>query len=128
MRARNILLVDDDSALRAVMTRVLERAGHTVITAANGLDALGMWTAHGPSIDIVLTDLSMPGMSGWRLISLLRRRGLTVPILVVSADFHRQGPPPDRHPLMEFLVKPFDMDESVDRVVRLTKPVQSQTK
>ena len=76
-----ILLVEDEDAVRVLTRRVMERAGYTVIEAANGADGLRAWNQAGGKIDILLTDVVMPdGMSGRELADRLitARPGLRV--------------------------------------------------
>jgi len=65
-----ILVVDDDPNSRLLVSTLLEPAGHIVLEAANADDALAC--ARGRKIDLVLTDLAMPGISGTALIRSLR--------------------------------------------------------
>jgi two-component system, cell cycle sensor histidine kinase and response regulator CckA len=62
--SENILLVEDDEALRALILSSLRDAGYTVIEAADGVDGLRIARREGGAIDLVLTDVVMPGMSG----------------------------------------------------------------
>jgi DNA-binding NtrC family response regulator len=78
MESRRILVVDDDESLRRVTQVQLEDEGYTVVTAANGDEALAI-LARKPQ-DLVITDLSMPGMSG---VDLLRKIRLDYPDTVV---------------------------------------------
>jgi two-component system cell cycle sensor histidine kinase/response regulator CckA len=76
-----ILLVEDEEAVRVLTRRVMERAGYTVVEAANGADGLRAWNQLGGKIDILLTDVVMPdGMSGRELADrlLTARPGLRV--------------------------------------------------
>lgn len=66
-----ILLVEDAEILRPVAQQVLESYGYRVLAAASGREALAIAAVHGPSIDLLLTDLSMPGMSGQELATTL---------------------------------------------------------
>ncbi|MDZ4258671.1 MAG: PAS domain S-box protein [Gemmatimonadales bacterium] len=59
-----ILIVDDEEALRRVATRIVESAGYTVLTAANGGEALRLLECHDGPVHLMLTDVVMPGMSG----------------------------------------------------------------
>jgi PAS domain S-box-containing protein len=68
-----ILLVEDEAAVRSLVSHVLTRRGYTVLEAASGPEALAMWTAHRAEIDLLLTDMVMPaGMSGRELAANLR--------------------------------------------------------
>ena len=57
-----ILLVEDDSAVRIVMQMSLSRLGYQVLDASDGINALAVWKAHGDEIQLVLTDMVMPGV------------------------------------------------------------------
>ena len=70
-----ILVVEDEEALRKVARRTLEAAGYTVLTAANGEEALLTCAQHAGDIHLLLTDVVMPRMSGRALAKSLRRRG-----------------------------------------------------
>ncbi|GGQ73198.1 hybrid sensor histidine kinase/response regulator [Couchioplanes azureus] len=59
-----VLVVEDETALRDVTERILHRAGYTVLTAADGREALQICAAHDGPIDVLLTDVIMPGMLG----------------------------------------------------------------
>uniref|UniRef100_UPI00334006CE ATP-binding protein n=1 Tax=Gemmatimonas sp. TaxID=1962908 RepID=UPI00334006CE len=80
-----VLVVEDEATVRRLMERVLEREGYRVFTAANGVEALDWWLRNQASVDLVLTDLVMPGgMSGTALARELRRANPTLPIAFTS--------------------------------------------
>jgi signal transduction histidine kinase len=100
-----VLLVDDDDDVRRMVERVLRRAGYTVMTATSGNDALARARAHTGEIDLLLTDMVMPGMTGQELI-----RALTVErpkLQVVFMSGYHPGVPIDPR---RFVAKPFDRD------------------
>jgi signal transduction histidine kinase/CheY-like chemotaxis protein len=70
IRAMHILLVEDDDAVRRVLTQILRRAGHMVVDVASGRHALDL--LDGQIFDLLCTDLGMPEMSGWDLIARAR--------------------------------------------------------
>jgi CheY-like chemotaxis protein len=71
-RKVKILIVDDEPATRKLLAQIFTRMGHTVSTAHDGFSALKLMRTDTP--DVVLSDLNMPGMSGFELLSVLRRR------------------------------------------------------
>lgn len=81
---RHILVVDDDRALRHALSTLLGDAGHTVIQAGDGPQALA--TLAEESVDLMLLDLGLPGMSGLEVLA--RVRGLAAPprVVVITAD------------------------------------------
>lgn len=84
-----ILIVDDEPDLRGMVRLILEMAGHQVIEAHHGRAALE-WLRNGGRIDLVITDVMMPVMSGSQLIDELRSRPDTsrLPIIVLSGSPH----------------------------------------
>jgi CheY-like chemotaxis protein len=81
-----ILLVEDDPALRAMSATLLKRLGYTVLTAANGVEALRVQHERGPrQIDLLFTDVVMPHMSGRELADRVRALYPATKILFTSA-------------------------------------------
>ena len=80
-----ILVVDDNAANRDVLERRLVREGHQVITAGNGMSALGLALAH--DFDLILLDLIMPEMNGFEVLRRLKAAEHTchIPVIVISA-------------------------------------------
>ncbi|MCC7361722.1 MAG: response regulator [Anaerolineales bacterium] len=92
----NILLVDDDPVLLALLGKLLRRLGHAV-TAADGGRA-GLAAARepgGPAFDLVLTDLRMPDLDGYDLIRALRTEGATAAAVILLVSSHLEGPDPE---------------------------------
>jgi CheY-like chemotaxis protein len=82
MRTNNILVVDDNSSVRETMALVLASEGYEVSTAKDGLDALFRFKTGAP--DLLLSDLEMPRMSGFELLSVVRRRFPTMVVVAMS--------------------------------------------
>ena len=79
-----ILLVEDDPAVRALSQKVLVRHGYLVLEASNGIEALRVSRGHAGKIDLIVTDVVMPHMSGPQLVEQLCRERPDVKILYVS--------------------------------------------
>ena len=77
-----ILLVEDDNLVRDMLTQVLQRASHTVITATNGEEATESLRKETP--DIMITDIIMPKKSGITLISEVKNRHPNLEIIAIS--------------------------------------------
>lgn len=77
-----VLVVDDDDAVRRVVTRVLSRAGQQTVAAAGGASALALLAT--TQVDAVITDISMPSMSGIDLLRAIRERDLDLPVVLVT--------------------------------------------
>ena len=87
----SILVVDDDSSVRRVIAALLSGSGYVVRIAPNGNIALQMIEELLP--DIVLSDLQMPGMSGFELLRLVCHRHPCVGLVAMSAKFSFDEPP-----------------------------------
>ena len=81
-----ILVVDDDEAVRETLIMVLQSEGYDVNTAIHGFDALLQMKRTVPSI--VISDLNMPQMSGFELLSVVRRRFPKVSVIAMSGAYH----------------------------------------
>jgi two-component system cell cycle sensor histidine kinase/response regulator CckA len=82
-RVGRVLLVDDEAGVRMVAGRALTRAGHELVLAGSGQEALDLLEAEQP-IDLLITDLAMPGMNGLELAERVRERHPEVPVLYIS--------------------------------------------
>jgi CheY-like chemotaxis protein len=78
-----ILLVDDESMIREVVTHFLEDAGYQVLTAADGVEALALLDPASP-VDALITDLSMPRMDGLVLIRAAQERFPSLPAVLLT--------------------------------------------
>ena len=105
-----VMVVDDDAQLRSLVGTVLARAGHEVVEAADGEEALRLLDEKLP--DLILTDLAMPKMDGARLIEEVRRRDPMLPMIVLTGlgtvdaavEMMRKG-------ACDFLTKPFKIEQ-----------------
>jgi len=79
---RRILLVDDDPRLLRALTDLLEGSGHAVLMAASGADALSRFDRE--AVDLVITDLGMPGMTGWELAERIKTRSPKTPVFLLT--------------------------------------------
>ena len=120
--AANILAVDDEPALTDLIHYHLVRAGHQVVTAANGWEALDAVRQQRP--DLILLDLMLPDLDGFGVCEILRRDPCTatIPIIIVSA----WSSPDSRHfglelGALDYITKPFSPSELVERVNRLVQ-------
>ena len=77
-----ILIVDDESTIRELLTRTLRHAGYNIHAAADGEIALQYFQAH--SFDLIITDLKMPRMDGEQLVQRVRAVAPDIPVLVLT--------------------------------------------
>lgn len=116
MSTRNtVLIVDDDAAIRQVLTIILKDEGYPVATAANGLDALE-YLRTGPKPGLIVLDLKMPIMNGTEFrAEQLRDPDLApIPVAVISAHVTKEVN--DQIPAEIFLPKPLDFGRLVETV------------
>ncbi|MDF1801000.1 MAG: PAS domain S-box protein [Planctomycetota bacterium] len=107
----SVLVVDDESSVRAVAGRMLERLGFSPIFAGDGLEALDLLEGSARDVVVVLLDLTMPRMDGAETFRALRARGSQLPVVLcsgydqqdVAAEIEALGP-------SGFLQKPFGLD------------------
>jgi CheY-like chemotaxis protein len=90
-RKNNLLIVEDDAQLRILLTAILSQSGYKVRSAEDGFAALAEMRAEMP--DLILSDLYMLGMSGFELLSVVRRRFPAVPVIAMSSAFSGGGVP-----------------------------------
>jgi CheY-like chemotaxis protein len=81
-----VLFVDDDASIRKSTSMLLIAAGYEVATAEHGFDAL-LQLKNAPPPDIIISDLNMPQMSGFELLSVVRRRFPEIPVIAVSGAY-----------------------------------------
>jgi CheY-like chemotaxis protein len=84
----NILIVDDNASVRETMALVLASQRYEVATAKDGLDALFQLKVHVP--DLLLCDLEMPRMSGYELLSVVRRRFPGIGVIAMSGSYENE--------------------------------------
>ncbi len=118
MNGEKILLADDDPAIREVLRLLLIGEGYTVVEAADGQEVLRLLDN---TVDLVILDVMMPGLSGYAVCAAIRRRS-AVPILFLTAKsqdsdktlgFSAGGD--------DYLVKPFSCNELINRVKALLR-------
>lgn len=121
MRApMKVLLIEDNPQMQTTLQRSFERRGMQVVLCGDGARALDRWRASVP--DVVLLDLSLPGVDGLTVLAQARAEGLATPVLILTA----RGTVGDRILGLntgadDYLPKPFDLDELEARVRALAR-------
>jgi two-component system response regulator MprA len=115
-----VLVVDDDPPLRRMVARTLAAAGYAVTTAGDGGAALAEVERVAP--DLIVLDVTMPGLDGLAVCRRLRAKGVAVPVLMLTA----RDSIPDRVNGLEsgaddYLVKPFAVEELIARLRAITR-------
>ena len=122
----NILVADDDKNTRLYFKALLEEAGYTVVTAANGKEALEALDRE--CVDLALVDVMMPKMDGYEFTKTLRERNNNLPILMISA----KQLPEDKHKGFlvgtdDYITKPIDEKEMLLRIKTLLRRAKIAT-
>jgi CheY-like chemotaxis protein len=114
---RTILLVEDDPVVRHVVRLLLELEGNAVLEAKDGDDAITVLNGYQGPLDLLLTDVMMPGLSGAEVCDRVRERRPGLPTLFISGFYPEAVFPDHRLPdASAFLAKPFMPEELVDAV------------
>ncbi|HEV7663838.1 MAG TPA: response regulator [Chloroflexota bacterium] len=114
----SVLVVDDEPMLRTLVADVLDEAGYFVTTASDGEQAIERLRDMRP--DVLLLDLSMPGIDGWAVLESLAasksRRGLPIGIMSAARNVERAIP---FSGAVRLISKPFDLDDLLQTVHEL---------
>jgi two-component system cell cycle sensor histidine kinase/response regulator CckA len=111
--SETILLVEDESTVRSLISVLLHRKGYTLLEAANGHEALDVYARHDGPVHIVITDVVMPDMPGPQLIAALRKQAPGLRALYMSGYASEHMPVIGGDP---FIAKPFTPTALADRV------------
>jgi DNA-binding response OmpR family regulator len=117
-----ILVVEDNPAVSNLLSRVLERAGYTVLTSTDGIDGLEATRRSRP--DLVVLDLALPGLDGWSVVRQLKanRHTAHIPVLGVSGWISDNAYERARKAGCDgFIEKPFDLAQLLAQVAALIK-------
>jgi two-component system cell cycle sensor histidine kinase/response regulator CckA len=122
--AGRILFVEDEDAVRSVAAKLLRARGYEVIEAASGEEALDLARAHAGEIDLMISDVVMPGMQGTELLRAARDYLGGAPVMFISgyaeAEFSNLL---EGETNVSFLAKPIDIKTLAERVKQELKRV-----
>jgi len=118
--AMKILVVDDEHGLGSMMCRTLRALGHQAILALHPEDALVMMDA---SVDAVVSDIDMPGMSGVELVDAIRKRRDDVPVAFCTGSDPGESTLASAAVLGKVILKPWTLDDIHSLVASLEEPV-----
>jgi two-component system, cell cycle sensor histidine kinase and response regulator CckA len=119
---KTILLVEDEDMLRGLIRELLEIKGYSVLEASQGLEALELFQSVAEPVDLILTDVVMPHMSGSELVERLRKEHPALKVIFMSgytgannAAIHKSLEMPG----VAFLQKPFRLNALITQVEEL---------
>ena len=126
MDGMTVLVVDDETPTRQTIARMLEAGGFRVEQVSSGADALKRLAATGPAIDFVLTDVTMPGMTGIDLSYQIRELYPRLPVAIVSGDVSELERSVIARSDVPFIKKPFHAESLYSAVREAVRKATAQ--
>lgn len=120
-RLSHVLLVEDDPAVRRVCARALELAGHTVTVAEDGREGVEALDRIGDHLDLVVTDVMLPEVSGMEVARAAKEDRPGRPVLIMSGYAEENVDPATLPPPARYLSKPFQVDQLTEAVRELLR-------
>ena len=111
-----VLLVEDEVSVQTVIGRLLRKLGYTVLIAGDGFEGVSIYEEQGEEIDLVITDIVMPGMNGIEMAKELRERSPELKVLFISGYVGSETGQLKDPPPQPFLPKPFSVEELSETV------------
>ena len=117
-----ILLIEDDAISRTHFAEILSGHGYDVLEAGDGVQALALIVQHRPEIELVITDMVMPGMNGIPLVENIELMLPRAPIIMVSAYLSKMSGKAILDRVVDFLEKPIRPSALLAAVQRYARP------
>lgn len=115
-----VMVVDDETHVREVLIEALEAEGCEVVSAESGEIALALFDQYGGKFDALFTDIGMPSMNGWELVTEIRQRSEMIPIAIISGWADAISVQTRNAVRADWVVaKPFD----IDRISRIAQEI-----
>ena len=121
-----ILLVDDEERYREHIARVLTKAGYEVLEAEDGIEALS--ALEKSKIDLVLSDILMPGLNGYALVARLRAKWPNMPVILTTGFLSSDAAKTMMNGSVDFIPKPIDAETLIHMIERTIPPSSQVTK
>lgn len=118
--SKTILVIDDEPNIVMFLGELFSDMGHTVLKAYSGEEGLRLLDSETP-VNLIITDLKMPGISGQEVIHKVRENRLygDVPIIIITGSVFSEDDILDKSSYQAFVNKPFEIEEFLDIVTRL---------
>lgn len=112
-----ILLIEDEDGLRQMLSNSLGKHGYTVLTAKDGLEAVELFRKNAESIDLVFTDIGLPGLDGLSVINEIRTLKPRMKVLACSGFLNPElRVSLAMQSITDFIQKPFVPDQMLERI------------
>ncbi|WP_028579843.1 sigma-54-dependent transcriptional regulator [Desulfogranum japonicum] len=113
-----LLVVDDELSMRQFLTILLQKEGYDVITAGNGREALDIVLQKDSKVDLIVTDIRMPGMGGLELLSYIKEHDSSIGVVMITAFANPEDAVAAmKHGAFDYITKPFKVEE-ITAVIR----------
>ena len=116
-----ILIVEDNELARANLVKILESAGYSPASVTNGREALDYLESKPPP-DLILLDMLLPVLDGWRFLDHLRKTNKTTAPIIVTTGTVLSRKWAEDHGCAGFIRKPIDVDELLNEIQRCITP------
>lgn len=114
-----MLLVEDEPFVRGATCRILQSAGFDVLPAADAQEAMKVYEYNERKIDLLMTDMALPGRNGRQLAHDLRKTSAEIPILLTSGYVETECDSEPREPRTYFLPKPYSGADLVEAMKKI---------
>lgn len=118
MANRSILIAEDDPIIRRMIVTLLKPDGYDLLEAPDGRHALNLFQEHAGKIDLLITNVNMPELTGHELASKIKQTRPDIPIIIVSSQRERDFPPEAKHHAAA-LLKPIEPQRLINKVREL---------
>jgi len=115
-----IIVVDDEGAYRELLAKILSKAGYEVVQAADGFAALSL--LEKSKIDLVISDILMPGMNGYSLVARLRAKWRNMPVILTTGFLSEDTAKNMMNGSVDFIPKPIDPEKLIEMIHRRIPP------
>ena len=120
--SRSKTVVDDEASMREITQAALEACGYSVMTAADGSEAVALYAQHGKEIQAVITDMAMPIMDGAATIRALQKMNPEIKVIATTGmDADKVVSEMNREVVKAFLQKPFTAERLLRTVAEVLK-------
>ena len=119
LTGRTILLVEDEPFVRDATRRILQSAGFTVLAAADAQEALATYEQAGQNVDLLMTDVVLPGRSGFQLVRDLRLRSSATSILLTSGYGESAAESDSSDSGTHYLPKPYSRQSLLEKIEQI---------
>jgi CheY-like chemotaxis protein len=119
--SHTILIIDDDERVRSLLRDILLYGGYQVVEASDGKSGTN-YIEQGGLVDMVMTDLGMPGMNGWEVVRWIKKREPKIPVALVTGWGVRLDEDKIRESGVDWIIaKPFQVHEILETVQLFVK-------